>query len=60
MTSKAKSADELQRDTRFRLQRDVAEKRGAHQQAAPNIKMVVGPWYLNEFGNQTRKIAARD
>jgi hypothetical protein len=44
----------------FEQQRAAAEKRDAHKQAAPNIKMVVGPWYLDELGNRTREIAARD
>jgi hypothetical protein len=29
-------------------------------QAAARIEMIVGPWYLDEFGNQTREIKARD
>jgi hypothetical protein len=59
MIYEAKSPAELQHDAHFRLQRNTAEKRD-HRQAAPNIKMVVGPWYLDEFGNQTREITARD
>ena len=26
----------------------------------PRIEMLVGPWYLDEFGNQTRQIKARE
>ncbi len=44
----------------FEEQRAAAEKRDAPKQAAPNIKMVVDPWYLDELGNRTREIAARD
>jgi hypothetical protein len=25
-----------------------------------NTEMVIGPWYLDEFGNPTREIKARD
>ena len=44
----------------FRQQRGAAEKRDDHQQAAPNIQMVVGPWQVDEFGNRTREIRARE
>jgi hypothetical protein len=27
---------------------------------SPKLQMIVGPWYLDEFGNPTRKIGARD
>jgi hypothetical protein len=27
---------------------------------APRIEMLVGPWYLDEFGNPTRQIRAHD
>jgi hypothetical protein len=30
-----------------------------HGQKAPT-EMVIGPWYLDEFGNPTREIKARD
>ena len=31
------------------------------QEKIPNaIKMLVGPWYLDEFGNPTREIKALD
>ena len=29
-------------------------------QIATRIEMIVGPWYLDEFGNQTREIKSRD
>ena len=27
---------------------------------SPKLEMIVGPWYLDEFGNPTREIKARD
>ena len=51
---------ELRYGEHFRLQRDAAEKRDAHQQTTPKIEMIVGRWHLDEFGNQTREITARD
>ncbi len=59
MTHDPNSLTALQYAEHFRLQRDAAERRHAHQ-VAPNIEMVVGPWHLDEFGNQTREITARD
>ena len=29
-------------------------------QIASRIKMIIGSWYLDEFGNQAREIKARD
>ena len=29
-------------------------------QIATRIEMIVGPWYLDEFGNETREIKSRD
>lgn len=29
-------------------------------QTAPRIEMLVGAWYVDEFGNPTREIRARD
>jgi hypothetical protein len=55
-----KSLAELRHDLHFRQQRDAAEKRDAHQEVSPTIKMVIGAWYLDQFGNQTREITARD
>jgi len=54
------SLAELRHDLHIQQQRDAAEKRDAHQQVAPNIKMVIGAWHLDEFGNQTREITVRD
>ena len=34
---------------------DVAMTKSNYQQTTPAAKMLVGPWYLDEFGNPTRK-----
>ena len=31
-----------------------------YEQTPPAAKMLVGPWYLDEFGNPTREIKAFD
>ena len=31
-----------------------------YEQTAPVTKMLVGPWYLDEFGNPTREIKRLD
>jgi hypothetical protein len=33
---------------------------GVYEQTTPTIKMLIGSWYLDEFGNPTREIRARD
>ena len=40
--------------------REVAVTKGNYQQTAPTAKMLVGPWYLDEFGNPTREIRGLD
>jgi hypothetical protein len=44
-----------------RLQQDIADPTsvGGHQ-TSPSIEMIIGDWYLDEFGNPTREITARD
>jgi hypothetical protein len=39
---------------------DVAVTKSNYQQSTPTAKMLVGPWYLDEFGNPTREIRALD
>jgi hypothetical protein len=39
---------------------DVAVTKGNYQQTTPTVKMLVGPWYLDEFGNPTREIRLLD
>ena len=31
-----------------------------YEQTAPRVKMIVGSWCVDEFGNPTRQIQARD
>ena len=45
----------------FRDQQDGADPMSAaHKLCTPGIEMVIGDWYLDEFGNRTREIKARD
>jgi hypothetical protein len=41
-------------------QSGVAGLNANYEHTAPRIEMLVGPWYLDEFGNPTRQIKARD
>jgi hypothetical protein len=41
-------------------QRRHAERRSSSQGMLPAIKMLVGDWYIDEFGVMTREITARD
>jgi hypothetical protein len=34
--------------------------KGNYQQTALTAKMLVGPWYLDEYGNPTREIRGLD
>ena len=34
--------------------------RVTHDSAVPRLEMIVGPWYVDDYGNQTRQITARD
>ena len=33
---------------------------GTDRHTSPKLEMIVGPWYLDEFGIPTREIKARD
>ena len=59
MTYDASSQSDMQHYY-FRQQRDAAGKRDPHQETAPKIEMIVGPWRLDELGNRTREIRARE
>ena len=59
MAYDADSIIQLQREVRLR-QQHVAAVRSAHEQIIPKIEMLVGAWYLDQFGNRTREIKARD
>ena len=43
-----------------RQQRRSGRPPSADQQIITKIDMVIGSWQLDEFGNQTREIMARD
>jgi hypothetical protein len=51
----ADSLIELQREARLRRQRHAE-----YQQIVPKIEMLVGAWYVDQFGNKTREVKARD
>lgn len=51
---------ELQREARLRQQHSAATGRSTYEQIIPKIEMRVGPWYVDEFGNKTREIKARE
>jgi len=38
----------------------VAPMRPSHHGQRTIIEMIIGPWYLDEFGNPTREIKARE
>ncbi len=45
----------------FRLSHDNnAPARPVNHFHRPATEMIIGPWYLDEFGNPTREIKARD
>jgi hypothetical protein len=59
----AKDSDsffEFQFDAQLQRLRNAIKARADHQQMVPRIKMIIGSWYIDEFGNQTRQIRARD
>jgi hypothetical protein len=37
-----------------------AERSSGNQVVTPAIKMLIGDWYVDEFGTLTREITARD
>jgi hypothetical protein len=59
MTYDANTATELEFERlRFKQRRYV--RSNSNQAAIPAIKMLIGDWYVDEFGILTREIAARD
>jgi hypothetical protein len=58
MTYDAGTATEFER-LRFK-QRRYAERSNSNQAMIPAIKMLIGEWYVDEFGIMTREITARD
>jgi hypothetical protein len=60
MTYDADAAIEIEfARLRFK-QRRYAERSNSNQAVTPAIKMLIGDWYLDEFGIPTREIRARD
>ena len=60
MTYDANAAIELELERlRFRRQR-YAERSNRNQEVTPAIKMIIGDWYVDEFGMPTREITARE
>ena len=51
---------EVKFDAHLRQQRRSGRPPSADQQIITKIDMVIGSWQLDEFGNQTREIMARD
>jgi hypothetical protein len=60
MAYDADSLIQLQREARLQQQRYAATRRTTDEQVVPRIEMLVGTWYVDEFGNQTLEIKARD
>jgi hypothetical protein len=59
MAYDADSLIQLRREARLR-QQHAAAGRPASEQIIPRIEMLVGAWYVDQYGNQTREIKARD
>jgi hypothetical protein len=50
-------------DSLIKLQQEARCRRQRHserQQIVPKIEMRVSAWYVDQFGNRTREIKARD
>ena len=62
MTYDAESTFQLQRDLRLQLRGYAASTPSTTycEQIVPRTEMVIGSWYLDEFGNPTREVRARD
>jgi hypothetical protein len=58
MAYDADSLIQVLNDAHLRQRRHAT--RAAHQQIIPKVEMLVGTWYVDEFGNKTREIKARD
>jgi hypothetical protein len=59
MAYHADSLIHLEREARLR-QQHAAAMRPTYEQIIPKIEMLVGAWQIDQFGNQTREIKARD
>jgi hypothetical protein len=59
MAYDADSLIQFQREMRLR-QKHAGAMRPAHEQIIARIEMLVGAWYVDQVGNQTREIKARE
>jgi hypothetical protein len=59
MAYDADSLIQLQREMRLR-KKHASAMRPAYEHMIPRIEMMVGAWYVDQFGNRTREIKARD
>jgi hypothetical protein len=50
----------LKKEVHLRQQRHMSGPRPATEAMTPRIKMIVSNWYIDEHGNQSRIIKARD
>ena len=60
MTYGADTATELEFGRLRFKRRRYAERSNNNQAMTPAIKMLIGDWYVDEFGIPTRKITSRD
>jgi hypothetical protein len=53
---------QLQRDLRLQLRGHAVSTRSTTccERIVPRTEMVIGSWYLDQFGNRTREVMARD
>jgi hypothetical protein len=52
----ARLRSSTEEETSLRLKERTISRRAASQSHLPEIKMVVGDWYTDEFGNRSRMI----
>jgi hypothetical protein len=61
MTYDARTLIQRQYNLRLQQQGYAKSMRATYyEQTPPRIEMVIGSWYLDEFGNKTREIKARN
>jgi hypothetical protein len=60
MTNGADTATELEFGRLRFKRRRYAERSNNNQAMTPAIKMLIGDWYVDEFGIPTREITSRD
>jgi hypothetical protein len=52
----SRELSELRKRSSLRRKQQTVPSRSANQATTSEIKMIVGQWYIDEFGNQTRMI----